>query len=63
LEEGVPERVPLHLLSVFYFPQSSIEYRQSKQLLCRKSSSYCKSRAKAHPDERDFEKIRLKNEF
>jgi hypothetical protein len=45
------------------FPAEENGIPPQQKLLWGKSSSFCKSRAKAHPDGRHFEKIRLKNEF
>jgi hypothetical protein len=43
------------------FPAEQNQISPEQKLLCGKSSSYCKSRAKVHPDGRHFEKIWLKN--
>jgi hypothetical protein len=50
-------RVATLLLYLTKNPPNRIPPEQ--KLLCRKSSSICKSRAKAHPDGRHFEIIRV----
>jgi hypothetical protein len=41
------------------FPAEQNQIPPEQKLLCGKSSSICKSRAKEHPDGRHFEKIRV----
>jgi hypothetical protein len=45
------------------FPAEQNRIPPKQKLLCRKSSSICKSRAKAHPDGCHFEIIQVLNEF
>jgi hypothetical protein len=45
------------------FPAEQNRIPPEQKLLCGKSYSYCKSRAKVHPGGCHFEKIWLKNEF